>query len=122
MRNIILPESSTQFIFLFLLLFLVPTLEQAQAETAFQISDSRQEELLSLLKQDCGSCHGMTLKGGLGPALTADKIKDKSAEMLVETILLGRPGTPMPPWSGFLTQEEVRWLVEQLYKGIEDVE
>ena len=86
------------------------------------ISDARQAELLNLLKQDCGSCHGMTLKGGLGPALTAERLKDKPAQMLVETILLGRPGTPMPPWSPFLKREEVQWLVDVLYEGIEHAE
>jgi hypothetical protein len=29
----------------------------------------RQKELIHLVRQDCGSCHGMTLQGGLGPAL-----------------------------------------------------
>ncbi len=120
MRKVIEPDYYSLFISLFLLMMLMPVL--AQAETAFQISDERQTELINLLKQDCGSCHGMTLKGGLGPALTPEVIKDKPAQMLVETILLGRPGTPMPPWSPFLTREEAHWLVEQLYQGINDVE
>ena len=30
-------------------------------------SAARQDELLHLLRQDCGSCHGLTLRGGLGP-------------------------------------------------------
>ena len=38
--------------------------EPAAAEPA----DSRQAELTHLVKHDCGSCHGMTMKGGLGPA------------------------------------------------------
>jgi len=121
MRKVIEPDYRSLFVFLFLLMMLAPILKQAQAETALQISDERQAELLNLLKQDCGACHGMTLKGGLGPALTPEVIKDKSAQMLVETILLGRPGTPMPPWSPFLTREEARWLVEQLYQGISHV-
>jgi len=39
--------------------------------------------------------------------------------MLVETILAGRPGTPMPPWSAFMTREEARWLVDNLKRGLE---
>jgi mono/diheme cytochrome c family protein len=31
------------------------------------LDTARQAELLHLLKHDCGSCHGMTRKGGLGP-------------------------------------------------------
>ena len=37
---------------------------------------TRQAELRYLLKQDCGSCHGMTMKGGLGPALLPQTLKD----------------------------------------------
>ncbi len=86
------------------------------------ISDTRKVEIINLLKQDCGSCHGMTLKGGLGPALTPARLKTKSKQMLVETILHGRPGTPMPPWAPFLNREEVLWLVEQLYQDSDYVE
>ena len=78
----------------------------------------RQGELQQLLRQDCGSCHGMTLKGGLGPALTPEALAGKPFELLVNSIIYGRPGTPMPPWEGLLTREEAQWLVEQLQEGL----
>ena len=31
------------------------------------LPEARQAELIHRLKHDCGSCHGMTMKGGLGP-------------------------------------------------------
>ncbi|WP_294274145.1 cytochrome c [Propionivibrio sp.] len=77
----------------------------------------RQHELIHLVRQDCGSCHGMTLKGGLGPSLKPDALGDKPPEALVATIYSGRPGTPMPPWHRFLTEDEARWVVEQLLNG-----
>lgn len=77
-------------------------------------SPTRQAELLSLLKQDCGACHGMTLKGGLGPPLLPEVLKDKPLDFLVRTILDGRPGTPMPPWRPFMSEDEARWLVQVL--------
>lgn len=80
---------------------------------------TRQQELMNLLKQDCGSCHGMTLKGGLGPPLLIETLKDKPDDMLALTILEGRPGTPMPPWKSLLTREDADWLVQQLRQGIE---
>ncbi|RRQ21747.1 cytochrome c [Thiohalobacter thiocyanaticus] len=80
-------------------------------------SAARQGELRHLLEQDCGSCHGLTLKGGLGPALTQQAMQRLPEEMYVNTILDGRPGTPMPPWRGILTEDEVRWLVEGLRSG-----
>ena len=78
----------------------------------------RQAELLHLLKHDCGSCHGMRLEGGLGPALKPDRLKQWSAEQLAVTIRYGRPGTPMPPWGPFLTPAEATWLAQQLKQGI----
>lgn len=86
---------------------------------AEEISATRQHELLHLLKQDCGSCHGLTLQGGLGPALTPQALQDKPKAAMVATIRSGRPGTPMPPWGNQLTEAETRWLVDNLYQGIE---
>jgi len=98
------------------LMWLVVSVSYTADTTA--ISSERQAELHNLLLQDCGSCHGMTMKGGLGPALTADVLKNKSRQMIEVTILQGRPGTPMPPWNTILTKEEVRWIVDKLYAGV----
>ena len=81
------------------------------------LSDERQRELVHLVRQDCGSCHGMTLQGGLGPALKPEALRDKPLESLVATIIGGRPGTPMPPWQQFLTEAEAQWIVEKLLDG-----
>ena len=81
------------------------------------ISTDRKAELLHLLKHDCGSCHGMTLQGGLGPALTVNALAGKSSALLQQTILDGRTGTAMPPWRGMLSEQEVAWLVDRLIKG-----
>ena len=79
---------------------------------------ARQLELRHLLVQDCGSCHGMTLKGGLGPTLLPSALEGKPDELLVNTILFGRPGTAMPPWQPLLTEADAAWLVEQLREGV----
>lgn len=75
---------------------------------------ARQKELVHLVRQDCGSCHGMTLKGGLGPALLPETLRDKPVEGLVATIYYGRPGTPMPPWKQFMSEAEAAWIVDKL--------
>lgn len=80
-------------------------------------SASRRDELITLVRQDCGSCHGLTLKGGLGPALLPETLKHQSANSLKATILLGRPGTAMPPWQRFMTETEADWIVTNLQKG-----
>ena len=80
----------------------------------------RQAQLINLLRQDCGACHGMTLKGGLGPSLLPGALAAKPPEFLRQTILEGRRGTPMPPWRGLLSVDEVSWLVDQLRNGVND--
>lgn len=82
------------------------------------ISPARQRALNYLLEQDCGSCHGMTRQGGLGPALLPQSLAGKSDALLIATLLDGRPGTAMPPWRGQLTASEAAWLVEQLRRGV----
>lgn len=78
---------------------------------------ARQQQLLHLLRQDCGSCHGMTLQGGLGPDLLAPRMAGLPREYLITTIAKGHPGTPMPPWEGLLSAGEIAWLVDQLQQG-----
>lgn len=93
---------------------------EALAERDASPPPARQQELLRLLHQDCGACHGMRLNGGLGPALTASALKDRPDASLVATIVAGRRGTPMPPWQPFMTDEEARWLVARLKEGDTD--
>jgi len=77
----------------------------------------RREAIAHLLRHDCGSCHGLTLRGGLGPPLTADALRGRDLAALEAAIAHGRPGTPMPPWQGMLAPHEVRWLVRALLAG-----
>ncbi|KAF0222365.1 MAG: hypothetical protein FD176_2687 [Rhodospirillaceae bacterium] len=81
---------------------------------AAEPSPERQKQLGNLLVQDCGSCHGMTMKGGLGSPLLPALMRDLGDEALVATILDGRPGTPMPPWKLILSEADARWLVRRL--------
>lgn len=85
--------------------------------THAEVTSERQKQLIHLLRHDCGSCHGMYLKGGLGPALTQQALAGKSAEFLENTIYLGREENAMPAWKGLLTGEEIHWLVEKMQSG-----
>lgn len=78
---------------------------------------ARTAELVRLVRQECGSCHGMRLTGGLGPALTPEALADKPPASLAATILHGRPGTPMPPWRPVLSDADAHWIVAQLLRG-----
>lgn len=110
----------TCFIKAILLVFLiVPNQSYANESYANKknLSNARQNELTHIVKQDCGSCHGMTLKGGLGPALLVENLQDKPILFIQNTILYGRPGTAMPPWKTLLTEQEALWIAEQLKQG-----
>ena len=94
-------------------LLLVASMSNAAAEP----TAVRQHQLIHLVRQDCGSCHGMTLQGGLGPALTATALHERSPDSIVATILHGRPGTPMPPFKGILDEAEADWIARRLLAG-----
>ena len=77
----------------------------------------RHAQLRHLVQHDCGSCHGMTLAGGLGPALTPAALADKPVEYIEAMILHGRAGTAMPGWQGLLSEADARWIAQALKKG-----
>ncbi len=81
-------------------------------------SPARQKELLYRLRQDCGSCHGLTMKGGLGPSLLPTALASKPNDYLTDVILKGMPGTPMPPWAFEVSRDEAGWLVRRLKRGL----
>ncbi|GAA6142005.1 cytochrome c [Hydrogenophaga sp. 5NK40-0174] len=84
---------------------------------AHEPSAGRQQQLVRMVRQDCGSCHGMKLTGGLGPALTPEAIGHWPEENLTAVIYQGRPGTPMPGWRGMLTENEAAWIASRLRAG-----
>ncbi len=83
-----------------------------------QVSEERKKELKHLILQDCGSCHGMTLKGGLGPSLLKSDLANKPKEFIYHTIANGRTGTAMPPWKNLLSDSDINWISDQLINGV----
>ena len=73
--------------------------------------------LTQLVRQDCGSCHGLTLNGGLGKPLTAERLAQWGREQIAAIILNGVQGTPMPPWAPLLSESEARWIADALKTG-----
>ena len=75
-----------------IILCLVTSSTVFAATAAGEPSPERQKELVRLVRQDCGSCHGMTLNGGLGPALSVQALKERDipkedAERMVDNAL-----------------------------------
>lgn len=92
----------------------------AMAATESVPAPTRRLAIIKMVREDCGSCHGSRLTGSLGPALTPQALLHKNSTMLIDTILDGRTGTPMPPWKPFLTRNEATWIVERLKRGFPD--
>jgi len=85
--------------------------------TADVISPARQAELHDLVLEDCGACHGLTLKGSLGPSLLPAALAGKPEKYLASTILHGRKNTAMPAWQGVLSPDDAAWIARQLLQG-----
>lgn len=102
------------------LLLLAPVLMLAALSVthAGTLPQPEQIELRRLVIQDCGSCHGLRMTGGLGPALTPDALRDRPRTSLVATVLYGRPGTAMPPWKAILNEGQAEWIIDRLLEGI----
>jgi cytochrome c55X len=101
--------------------FAAPSFASAQPSENQAPDAARQRELVHMVRQDCGSCHGMRLTGGLGPALDAPRMAAFPLESLVATILNGRPGTPMPGWSRLLSAADGLWIAQQLQRGFPEL-
>ena len=78
--------------------------------------------LTRIVRHDCGACHGLTLKGGLGPPLTREALVGRPQPYVVTTILDGIKGTAMPPWSPLLTEGEAAWIAHRLIGGFPDAD
>jgi len=74
-------------------------------------------DLENLVVQDCGSCHGLTLKGGLGPPLRPENLNHLPEAAVTAIISEGIPGTAMPPWRPLLAPADIEWISHQLKAG-----
>ncbi len=96
------------------ILLLACALGSAAPSAADPMAAPRARELERLVRQDCGSCHGMTLKGGLGPDIRAGRLAGTDPASLAAIILDGVPGKPMPPWRPLLSESDALWIANYL--------
>lgn len=99
--------------YVIMLLALLPT-------AAFGVESfdkATEDRLANLVRQDCGSCHGLTLKGGLGSPIRASDLSAIDVEALRNIVLHGVPGTPMPGWAGIIDEREADWIARKLKEG-----
>lgn len=87
------------------------------AHAGEHVSTARAAALRRLVRHDCGSCHGMTLRGGLGPPLTPDALGGLPVAVLADAIAHGRTERAMPGWAPLLPAYEIAWIAEGLLDG-----
>ena len=97
-----------------ILLAAMPAMAMA---VAGPIPEARTHDLREMVRQDCGSCHGLRLTGGLGTAITPDVLAGRDPDDLAALILDGLPGTAMPGWRPLLSGDEARWIADYLLEG-----
>jgi cytochrome c55X len=105
---------------LLLLVMLMGGVSVAAVAAHEETTPQRARQLAYMVRQDCGSCHGMTLAGGLGPSLQPQALAGKPAGYLKHVILNGSGGTAMPPWSALLSESDAVWIAEHLLSGVPD--
>ncbi len=82
-----------------------------------QASETQGKNLRRLVLQDCGSCHGMTLEGGLGPAITPAALQGRDPAEITAIIREGRPALAMPGWGPLLAPGEAESIAAGLLDG-----
>lgn len=87
------------------------------AVLADPMPEPRAEALRQMVRQDCGSCHGLRLTGGLGSPITPEALAGRDPGDLSLLILDGLPGTAMPGWRPLLDEGEARWIADYLLEG-----
>ena len=96
---------------------LISLMAFAQPAWATDYKSLSGDALARFVRHDCGSCHGLSLQGGLGPALTPESLSRYDVQALGNVVLAGVPGSAMPPWAGILSREQAFWIAEVLKKG-----
>lgn len=96
------------------LLYLFVLLLAGSTAMAQGASEPDADGLERFVRQDCGACHGMSLRGGLGPDLRPEALAHWDAAGLAQIILDGIPGTAMPPWRPIVSDAEAQWIARYL--------
>ncbi|RMF19070.1 MAG: cytochrome c [Candidatus Dadabacteria bacterium] len=75
--------------------------------------------LREVVTEDCGACHGGRLRGGLGPDLTPDRLRQQgwTVDALAQVIRHGRPDRAMPGWAGVLSEAQIKAISAGLLDG-----
>lgn len=101
----------------------------APAKAAPAVSKEIMEKGEKIYFDRCAGCHGTLRTGATGPKITPDRTRELGTEALKTTIANGRPGTAMPPWKQFLSEDEINTMAlyiqqeppEPPFNSLEDI-
>ena len=97
---------------------LAPFMSEAELQTAFDAAAGQFDAGQKVFTEKCAACHLANGSGlaNLGPNMTDDcYIHGGQMTQLMTTVLNGVPGKPMTPWSGVLSNDEIRDVVLYLH-------
>jgi len=86
-------------------------------ENHAEVANERQSELLYFVEQNCPACHGIRMKGSIGPALSKADLQHLSVNAVTLTILYGLPDKGMPAWEAQLSETDAFWIAKLLKRG-----
>ncbi|PCI22943.1 MAG: cytochrome C [SAR324 cluster bacterium] len=99
---------------IFTLSLLIIPLSLFAVETSSTLPERLKTRALAVLNDDCANCHGLYRMGGLGPALTPEKLRQLPLETIALIIQEGIPGKFMPPWKAVLSRQEIDFLAQYI--------
>ncbi|WP_456429815.1 cytochrome D1 domain-containing protein [Nitratifractor sp.] len=91
------------------------------AATVAQAGTSKMN-FAKMYEKECQGCHGPIHQGGVGADLRPKALKKKNKQMLVDTILHGKPGTAMPAWKSKFSRDDAAGMVDWLMNWKNTVE
>jgi len=83
-------------------------------ENPAEVTNERQSELLNFVEQNCPACHGIRMRGSIGPPLSEASLQHLSVNEVTLTILYGFPEKGMPAWETQLSEKDAYWIAEFL--------
>ena len=82
--------------------------------------NSKKPAVDRLYKDNCGECHNADRLGGMGPALLPENLKRLRKKAAIDVIANGRIATQMPAFKEKLNDEQIKSLVDYVYKPLKE--
>lgn len=79
------------------------------------------DDVVTLFKKHCATCHGEDRLGRIGPALIPQNLRRLKKKRALSVIAKGRRATQMPPFVQLLSEEQIAALATYIYKPLDKI-